>query len=164
LFVIPQTQFDLAAFRDAALNQHNTYRANHHAASLTYSEDLNTSAQNWANQMASTGVFQHSGTAGVGENIYNSWASDASVDIGNLGVAAVKSWYDEVNSYDYSNPEGSLDSTGHFTQVVWKGSTQVGFGAAQVTGSDGSITVYVVCQYTPPGNMQGAFADNVHAP
>ncbi len=47
---------------------------------------------------------------------------------------------------------------GHFTQVVWKDSTQLGVGLA----TDGR-TVFVVGQYRPAGNMNmaGYFEKNV---
>ena len=49
-------------------------------------------------------------------------------------------------------------ATGHFTQVVWKGSQKLGVGFA-LTG-DGK-TLYVVAQYSPPGNYMGQFGSNV---
>ena len=46
--------------------------------------------------------------------------------------------------------------TGHFTQVVWCGSTKLGVGiAASQKG------LYVVARYGPAGNMMGAFETNV---
>lgn len=47
---------------------------------------------------------------------------------------------------------------GHFTQVVWKDSTELGVGMA----SDGN-RVFVVGQYRPAGNMnmEGYFEKNV---
>jgi len=50
--------------------------------------------------------------------------------------------------------------TGHFTQVVWDGSTELGIARAQGM-KDGWYTTYVVARYGPPGNMQGDFPDNV---
>lgn len=44
-------------------------------------------------------------------------------------------------------------NAGHFTQVVWKGSTQVGCGAADCTGHSGVLPAYVVCRYAPAGNF-----------
>ena len=49
---------------------------------------------------------------------------------------------------------------GHFTQVVWKGSQDVGVGKA--TARDGKVIV--VANYRPAGNMMGRFSDNVLPP
>ena len=43
--------------------------------------------------------------------------------------AATDLWYNEINSYDFGSP-GYSESTGHFTQVVWKASTKLGIGKA----------------------------------
>ena len=37
---------------------------------------------------------------------------------------------------------------GHFTQLVWKGSTQIGCGVASCGGQN-----FWVCRYSPPGNF-----------
>ena len=50
---------------------------------------------------------------------------------------------------------------GHFTQVVWKGSEELGVGRA--TYNDGKFNYeIVVANYYPAGNMMGAFPDNVN--
>ena len=66
---------------------------------------------------------------------------------------AVDMWYNEVDDpgYDFSNP-GWDYGTGHFTQVVWKGTTEVGCGVANG---------WVCCRYYPPGNYMGQFPENV---
>lgn len=48
--------------------------------------------------------------------------------------------------------------SGHFTQVVWKETTQLGVGVATV-----GTRSYVVAQYRPAGNMTmpGKFESNV---
>lgn len=69
--------------------------------------------------------------------------------------------------YDWSSPAYS-DAAGHFTQMVWVGTTQV--GCAQTACPAGSlfdasygISNYFVCKYWPPGNIvnAGEFAANV---
>lgn len=163
---VGETALDLSAFRLNALSQHNTYRATHRAPELTTSETLNNSAQSWAEYLASTGKFEHSGTDGVGENLFASYTTASSIDGATLANTAVQSWYNEVVSYDYNNP-GFSPATGHFTQVVWKGSTEVGCGAAQGTATMNGMrynAYYVVCQYAPPGNVQGQFGANVLQP
>lgn len=66
-------------------------------------------------------------------------------------------WYEEISDYDYDHP-GFRSGTGHFTQMVWASSTQM--GAAIVTQGNRS---YVVANYTPPGNItnEGQFQLNV---
>ena len=50
--------------------------------------------------------------------------------------------------------------TGHFTQVVWKGSTQLGIG--KYTGQNGSWNcTYIVARYKPAGNYPSQLEDNV---
>ena len=45
------------------------------------------------------------------------------------GKTASERWYAEVSQYDFSNPH-YISGTGHFTQLVWKSSKQIGCGAA----------------------------------
>uniref|UniRef100_A0A3P8WJH3 SCP domain-containing protein n=1 Tax=Cynoglossus semilaevis TaxID=244447 RepID=A0A3P8WJH3_CYNSE len=64
-----------------------------------------------------------------------------------IAKEAVDSWYSEVKDYNWNNP-GLKSNTGHFTQVVWKETTQLGVGVATV-----GTRSYVVAQYRPAGNM-----------
>eukprot|EP00877_Chromochloris_zofingiensis_P015156 jgi/Chrzof1/9895/Cz04g19290.t1 len=124
----------------AVLDQHNSYRAKHQVAPLAWSNSLAARAQNWANGC----VFQHSGS---GENLAMGHASFQQ---------AVNDWYAEVSQYSYQAGQYS-SATGHFTQMVWKGSSQLGCGYAP------SCAMYV-CHYDPPGNVIGNFNDNVFPP
>ncbi|KAH9982517.1 hypothetical protein BGW80DRAFT_1453395 [Lactifluus volemus] len=70
---------------------------------------------------------------------------------------AVKLWADEVVDYDPKNPVYS-----HFTQMVWKSTTQLGCAVQTCNGIIGSGPAnYYVCEYNPPGNVEGEFGDNV---
>lgn len=51
----------------------------------------------------------------------------------------------------------NLQDVRHFTQMVWSETKSMGLGMA--TGFDGKI--YFVCNYDPPGNVDGQFASNV---
>ena len=73
------------------------------------------------------------------------------------GQSAVDDWYDEIEQYNFQDATFS-STTGHFTQLVWKGTQQVGFGVA--LSSDGK-SVYIVAQFSPPGNYLGEFDTNV---
>ncbi|KAF6730593.1 Golgi-associated plant pathogenesis-related protein 1 [Oryzias melastigma] len=73
------------------------------------------------------------------------------------GKEAVEAWYSEIKDYNFAKP-GFQSGTGHFTQVVWKNSTELGVGMA----TDGK-SVFVVGQYHPAGNFtnKGEFEGNV---
>jgi allophanate hydrolase subunit 1 len=45
---------------------------------------------------------------------------------------------------------GGWQKCGHYTQIIWKNTTEVGCGLARGAQMD-----YFVCQYNPPGNFQG---------
>ena len=70
---------------------------------------------------------------------------------------AVKIWYSEIKNYKYDSPGFSLN-TGHFTQIVWRDTTEVGVGTCK--SPDGRLT-YAVARYNPAGNMLKKFQENV---
>jgi len=118
---------------------------------LTWSDNLASKAQGWADNCK----FVHSGgTLGpFGENL--AAGTGSSYDI----AAAVKSWTDEVSEYSPSNPVAS-----HFTQVVWKSSTQVGCAVQSCSGifaASFGLAKFFVCEYSPQGNIIGDFSENV---
>ena len=79
-------------------------------------------------------------------------------------ASAVDGWYNELSQYDFGSP-GFSDATGHFTQLVWQATTSIGcaFAAGDLVDSSGvsSPTIFVVCEYDPPGNYAGEFETNV---
>lgn len=54
-----------------------------------------------------------------------------------------------------------LEYVQNFTQLVWKETKTIGIG---VSAPDDDGKIYLVCLYKPPGNVAGAFAENVLAP
>ncbi|PPQ89587.1 hypothetical protein CVT25_012332 [Psilocybe cyanescens] len=132
----------------AYLAGHNTIRAQHGASPLTWSDSLAAKAQQWANNCK----FQHSGGSlgPFGENLAAGTGSDYGIS------QAIKDWTDEVSEYNPSNPVAS-----HFTQVVWKGTTQVGCAVQSCSGifsSSFGLAKYYVCEYSAQGNVSGQFA------
>jgi len=137
----------------AYLTAHNSFRAQHGAAALTWSDEAASKAQQWANGCD----FKHSGGSlgPFGENL--AAGNGADYDI----TAAIKSWTDESKTYDPSNPTFS-----HFTQVVWKSTTQVGCAESvcgTLNGAGFGNAKYFVCEYSPAGNIIGEFQNNVQA-
>ncbi|CAF1111504.1 unnamed protein product [Adineta steineri] len=145
---------DQIRFQQETLVHHNTLRARHCAANLALDDNLNKIAQSYAEKLVNTNSFAHSNN-GYGENLYmmSSSASLASLH----GKTATQSWYDEVKDYNYSQP-GFSAKVGHFTQVIWKNSKQLGVGVA--FSKDGRKAV-VVTNYSPPGNYMNQFDQNV---
>lgn len=167
----------LAKFRNQELTDHNADRAIHQASPLTTDSTLSDGAQAWAEHLASTGKFEHSSSTernGAGENIYKGSTTESTQGPDLLAKASVMSWYAELGSYDFSNPGVVKNGTiGHFTQVVWKATTSLGCGTASSLNPTPFIyegnsynfyEYYVVCRYSPAGNLDGAYGDNVGMP
>ena len=137
--------------REAAelLAAHNRRRAEHCAAPLSWSPALAKVAQGWADHLRAAGcAFEHSGGS-YGENL-------AAGSVGMLSPAGVVDmWYAEAEHYDFARGGFSMQ-TGHFTQLVWQGTTRVGCG----TTTCNDMQTWV-CNYDPPGNYQGEFQANV---
>ena len=57
------------AYQSSMLSLHNGYRSQHHAPPLVSDASLQGAAQKYAQYMADNDLFQHSGAAGLGENI-----------------------------------------------------------------------------------------------
>ncbi|KAH9384548.1 hypothetical protein HPB48_026556 [Haemaphysalis longicornis] len=72
------------------------------------------------------------------------------------GNIVVDAWYDEIKMHKWKEFQ---HETGHFTQVIWKGSKYVGSGIAKL-----GRKIFVVSNYDPPGNVLGTFAENVLKP
>jgi glioma pathogenesis-related protein 2 len=161
-----ESTLDLAILRRSILTEHNTYRSKHYSPKLTTSNSLDKNAQDWANHLAIEKIFEHSDNLQVGENIYVSYDHKLSVNAKTLAENVVNFWYSEVANYNYMKP-GFSDNTGHFTQVIWKNSLELGCGAARGTvfleGKEVGA-FYVVCQYSPAGNSSRQFATNVLKP
>lgn len=78
-------------------------------------------------------------------------------------TAAIEAWGNERSKYDFDRPTGFSNSTGHFTQLVWKDTKSVGCGRKECDNADnaGSHGWLVVCEYWPPGNVDGEYKSEV---
>lgn len=72
------------------------------------------------------------------------------------GWEPVEHWYSEESNHIYGKEPSTL-KTGHFTQVIWRDSHELGVGMAKNrTGQ-----IFIVVNYDPPGNFIGSFTENV---
>ncbi len=138
------------AEKQAILAEQNLYRAQVGQAPLAWSETLAGHAQAWADQLAQKiHALQHSHTEGEGENLTMSTA-------GRYPLAElVKMWGDEKQhfiraAFPAVSADGNWKTVGHYTQLVWHSTTEVGCGLATGGGFD-----FLVCHYAPPGNFMG---------
>ncbi len=112
---------------------------------ISWSPSIALSAQIHADTLAVSGRLEHSQSQ-YGENLFVSFDTASYSD-------AVNSWYEEKTFYDYaSNSCTGGQTCGHYTQLIWQESTEV--GCAKATTISQSATV-IVCQYNPPGNYEG---------
>lgn len=104
------------------------------------------------------------GSANYGQNIAMWATSDNAAALGAagaIGMASHDMWYNgEINKflpsyYGESNPDMSdFEGWGHFSQLVWKDSTQLGCYAklcAAGTMYSDMDAWYMVCNYRPAG-------------
>ena len=76
--------------------------------------------------------------------------------IGNKVKEICESWYNEKKNYIFGQIKYQK-GTGHFTQMIWKGTKEVGFG----WGTSKSNKFYFLAYYYPAGNEIGKFKENV---
>ena len=147
---------NLENIRKNALMKHNFYRKKHQVGDLVRNSEIEAIAQAYSKKLSSVKGTGHSGNtynnSPLGENLYYVWGS---YQMTVTGADATESWYNEVSKYDFNNP-GFTSGIGHFTQLVWKGSKELGCGA-----SCENNYCAVTCNYFPAGNYLGEFASNV---
>lgn len=137
------------SFPSQVVELHNIERDKHHAQRVSWSGELSTFAESYAEKYNCNGTLIHSHSE-YGENIALGY---------NTTAGAVGAWYDEVELYDYNDPVFS-GSTGHFTQLVWNSTRFIGCAVKDCGDYFGQ---YLVCEYEPAGNVAGAFDTNVFA-
>ena len=147
------------------INSHNQVRAKHHVQPLTWSNTLAQYAQQWVNNLAQTQNCEmiHRPNYGTslfiqkhGENLF--WASAIELTTGQNQLQKitptdiVKAWAEEEKFYNYqTNQCQAGEDCGHYTQMVWHESQQVGCAMA-ICADKSQIWA---CNYHPRGNYIG---------
>jgi pathogenesis-related protein 1 len=137
---------------------------------LTWSNELAAYAQEWADNLATTTCLPKHRTGaelqakGYGENwaFFTSFGSTPS----DTAKTAVGLWASEKECWTYGTfwesekcdvacyQAKGTDGCGHYTQIVWRESTQVGCGLATCSSS-GQLNSIWICNYAPAGNFIG---------
>jgi Cysteine-rich secretory protein family len=172
-------------------NEQNNYRKACGARTLLWSKSLALDAQRWVqgchkkldsngkefvcHENDSTCPGNHASDTLPGENLSSAWNTDPTVNhrITDGGNAA-SSWICEWKNYHPSNPQligGDFTSTadntcptvnGHFTQVVWEATREIGCASQLCTLNNQQQTVWD-CKYRPAGNNPSTLSANVPA-
>ncbi len=130
-------------FQKVMLERHNYYRSQQDAPNLQWSDELANAAQQWANKLAKKDKMFHS-TMSYGENIYWGYGDDP--------TRAVDMWAGEAKYYHgEAISVNNFHLFGHYTQVIWAATTEV--GCAEAVSKSGKH--YIVCEYSPAGNIEG---------
>ncbi|MDP1913582.1 CAP domain-containing protein [Brevundimonas sp.] len=130
---------------------HNVERERVGTPALIWDDALAAEAGAWARQLLATGRFEHDLSGhGHGENLWTGWGGRVWTP-----EEMVADWSAEKRDYvrgDFPNVSrtGNWTAVGHYTQMVWRGTTHVGCAIA----SQGDRSV-LACRYSPPGNIDG---------
>ncbi|XP_048236002.1 pathogenesis-related protein PR-1 [Ricinus communis] len=127
------------------LAAHNIVRSVFGLPPLRWNRKLARYARRWANQRAGDCALQHSPNSPYGENLF--WSLK-----GNWGPReVVKVWADEYIFYDPIRNECiNGEMCGHYTQIIWRKTEELGCGRVQCGDDKGFL---YVCSYNPPGNI-----------
>lgn len=134
------------------LAAHNLERDRMKVRHLTWSQELARDAQDWAENLARKGRMEHTTQAqrkSAGENL---WMGKA----GYFGPRAmVETFLDERRHFrpgQFPNVSrtGRWQDVGHYTQIIWANTREVGCAVAKGKRND-----FLVCRYRPGGNWIG---------
>jgi hypothetical protein len=134
------------------LAAHNAERARMGMPPLVWDNELGNGAAAYAQQMAFTGLFQHSNRQarrGIGENLWMGTHGAFSVEAMVGGWAAEKRYF-MPGVFPNNSSSGNWEDVGHYTQMIWPTTTRIGCAIASTPRID-----YLVCRYATAGNIDG---------
>lgn len=142
-----------ADFDARLLAAHNAERTALGVPPLTWNDQLAGDARLWANKLAASGRFEHSpdeaGKDVEGENLWagtpRAFSPEAMV---HLWVAEKRDYRPGV--FPDNSRSGEVENVGHYTQVIWRSTRQV--GCATAVGEQEEV---LVCRYSEAGNVYG---------
>jgi hypothetical protein len=142
-----------ADFNQRLLQAHNAERTAAGVPALAWNAALAADAKVWADRLAATGRFEHSpdepGKPLEGENLWagtpRAFSPEAMV---HLWVAEKSDYHPGV--FPNISRSGDLERVGHYTQMIWRSSRQVGCASAV-----GAREEFLVCRYSQAGNVYG---------
>ena len=150
----PRSSAPSDAVEARLLAAHNAERRRAGTPALTWDDGLEAEARIWARRLIETGRFEHDPAMhGHGENLWTGWGGRTWTP-----EEMVAEWTAEKRDYRHGlfpdvSRTGDWTAVGHYTQMVWAGTTHV--GCAIASRGDRSV---LACRYSPPGNIDGISA------
>ena len=154
------TQIDesnLTRFVEDIKKLHNNLRKQYKSPPLKYNKELNKLAKAYAKEIISSQkkvIYK--------PNIYKGTILGESVIMSDLNdpQKILENWKQEGDNYDFSKNKFSK-ITSHFTQIIWKETTDIGIGFFPEDEKKENEKYCIVILYYPPGNTLGNFSQNV---
>ena len=141
-----------SGFTARLLAAQNALRSQARVPPLVWDNALAAGAAVWAQQLARTGVFQHSdrhARRGIGENMWygrhGAYSPEAMVG---LWAAEKRNFVPGI--FPNVSRTGNWYDVSHYTQVIWPMTQRVGCAVATSGRAD-----YLVCRYATAGNIDG---------
>mgnify|MGYP001201616395 FL=1 len=134
------------------LAAHNAERHRLRLEPLKWSNRLEREAKEWARHLSRKGVLQHADLDmrnGTGENLWMGTAGHWPVETMVAKFLEEKQHYKHAH-FPHNSKTGNWADVGHYTQIVWRETREVGCALATDLGSD-----ILVCRYWPAGNVWG---------
>ncbi len=127
------------------IDTHNKWRSEVGVPPLVWSNNLENYASEWAIKNGKKNCkMEHRTDTNYGENLF--WSSGFPFN----PVEVVNSWGSEKDEYHDEVVGQSNAVVGHYTQIIWRTTTEVGCAAFQCDEQ-----FLVVCNYNPAGNWVG---------
>lgn len=131
---------------------HNRERAAVGAPPLAWDPALAAAAASYGPTLAALGRLAHSPRAtrpGQRENLAMGSASHfGPEDL--VGLWVEEKIHFRPGTFPNVSRTGEWKDVAHYTQMIWKGTTNVGCAMHYAAGRN-----YLICRYTPPGNADG---------
>ena len=139
-------------WQERVLAGHNRERAALGLPPLRWDERLAGSAQVWADHLARTGAFEHAPEKASDPEGENLWAGTKNYY---SAEAMVGGWLAEKRNFrsgvfPNNSSTGRVEDVGHYTQLVWRNSGEVGCALSRSARED-----LLVCRYSEAGNWIG---------
>ncbi|QIQ86104.1 CAP domain-containing protein [Erythrobacter sp.] len=141
-----------ATAEETWLAAHNAERAAFGTPPLRWNAALAAEARGWAERLARENVLRHSPREtrnGTGENL---WMGSAGYYSPARMIAAFteEKRYFRPGTFPHVSRTGNWADVGHYTQIVWADTREVGCASARGVHFD-----VLVCRYWPAGNVIG---------